>query len=255
MRRIIVLAAMLSFFAAAESQVFRDATRLAPSILKQDLAFLKDQLMNVHADPYSELTKEKYEQLFNRIDASIKDSLTTIEFFKLIKPTVAYLSDEHAEISLPKRLAGYDSQSVFLPFTLRKVKRDYQVDSVLIANSGLVKGMVVTQINQVPVEELVNRCATYTTGFPDQRKDNALVQFGYLYSLATPSQQKFTVTTAGKQSVTVNGIPFYTWLNYLYNLRGKPGDCSRMISYQKFGETGYINACSFGTRSDSAVEA
>lgn len=240
---------------SVSAQVFSPAKKYSAAALKQDLAFLKEQLFTVHANPFTELTKEKYEQLFRRMETSLNDSMTVVEFFKLVKPSIANLSDEHSDISLPGVFANYDGLPVFLPFTLRKVNKDYQVDSVLSQNTGLVKGMIITKINNKPIEGLVKQSATYASGFPDQRQRKALEQFGYLYTLGTPFQTSFTLTIPGKRTITIKGVPFSAWQEYFNFLNGRPDACPQLISYQRFGETGYINACSFSVNSDSAYEA
>ena len=255
MRKLIVVPVIFFAFVAAQAQAVPTEKKYSPELLKQDLSFLKEQLFTVHADPFTELSKEKYEQVFSRMEQSIGDSMTVVEFFKLVKPAVANLSDEHAEISLPKEFANFDGLAVFLPFTLRKAGAVYEVDTVLVPGTGLTKGIPVSKVNGMAVEHLLKLCASYTTGYPDQRQNNALRQFGYLYTLATPFREKAVVSTPAGSEITMKNTNFQVWQQYLSVLNGRPGGCTQILSYQKFGETGYINACSFLARSDSAFEA
>ena len=83
----------LSLFIFIASNVFSQAVsekKYSKKQLEEDLSYLKQQIFNVHINPYNELSKEQYEALFTKIDGRLKDSLTTIDFLKLVKPAVAY---------------------------------------------------------------------------------------------------------------------------------------------------------------------
>jgi hypothetical protein len=236
------------------TSVCQTAEKFTPETLRRDLAYLRQQLFDVHADPFTEISKKEYEKLFQKIDQSIKGPMTTLEFYQLVRPTVTNLSDEHAQISLPGDLYTYNSRSVFLPFTLKTSGSVFVVDTVLVVNSGLKKNDVITRINGLPVKDLVDRAAQYTTGYPDQRQRNALKEFGYLYSISGSLAEEFRVES-GKRSITVSGIRYSIWENYLRSIFGGTVSCDQLLSYRKISETGYINACSFGARGKAAFDA
>lgn len=252
MRKLLVVSGMLLLPFASFAQDL--SLRFSSSQLKQDLSFLQDQLFSVHADPFTEISRDQYSILFQKAERSIKDSMTLLDFYKLVKPLISNLSDEHAQISLPKGLEDLEDQAVFLPFTLTRSGNAYVIDTVLTAGTGLKKGEVVTSVNDSRVEDLIAGCAAYSTGYPDQRAAGALTMFGYLYSLGHPFSSEYKVTI-NKQSRTIKGISYAGWLPYLKALHGASGDCGSLLSYKKIGETGYINACSFGARGDSAFKA
>lgn len=215
--------------------------------LREDLAYLKLQLFRVHAYPYSELSKEQYEQLFDKIDHQLKDSLTNIDFLKLIKPAVAYLSDEHASISLsPKMLPGvYQDEPVFFPLILSKKGNSYYLAKTL-SNQTELLGQAIIQIDGIDIKDVVAKCALYTTGYPEQRAEKALAQFGYLYSISIPgAHHQYTIETDSKKAVTVQGVILQTWFNEITQQSGWNLACNEAISYQKINDAGYINACSF----------
>jgi hypothetical protein len=72
--------------------------------LKDDLSFLERQIFEVHACPYTKLSKIRYERLFDHIEAQLTDSLPVTSYFNLIRPVIEYLADEHAQIELPNNL-------------------------------------------------------------------------------------------------------------------------------------------------------
>jgi len=227
--------------------------KYSPQQLKQDLDFLKQQLFNAHADPFTELSKTKYENLFDSIGSKITDSADITTFYKLIKPVFANLSDEHSAISIDTTQLNntYKNGAVFLPFTLVKQGNGFLIDHILSANSGLIKGEVITQVNNIPIAQLIQRCSLYTTGFPDQRMNNALEQFGYLYGWSTVGNaDHFNIKTFSGKVIKVDGINLNTWLNYLAAKNGNQQPCTQRIAYTRFNDAGYINSCTFTTHGD-----
>ncbi len=216
--------------------------------LKDDLAYLQQQLYTVHVYPYTELNKAQYDQLFSNINTKITDSLTATAFLKLVKPTIAYLCDEHAQASLPVKSLDkvYRDSAVFLPFALSKQGNIYKVAKVLSTQSELAPGEAIASINNVTVDSLLKRCALFTSGYPDQRLQKAMQQFGYLYSWSESIiQANYSVKTGSGRAINVVGVPIKVWQDELNKQTGWDNTCDEKISYQKINDVAYINACSF----------
>src|ERR1700743_1763480 len=133
--------------------------KYSPQQLQEDLHFLKKTLLDAHANPYTELTKGQYIQLFDSMETAIKDSADAITFYKLIRPAFAYLSDEHADISVNSLGKIYSHDPVFLPFTLIKQGDVYSIDRLLLPQAGLEKGETIIAINAIPIAGLVQDCS------------------------------------------------------------------------------------------------
>jgi C-terminal processing protease CtpA/Prc len=215
--------------------------------LKEDLSYLKEQIFSVHINPYTELNQQQYEQLFSSIDAKLKDSLSATDFLKLVKPVIAYLSDEHAGISLETKLLtqSYRSDAVFCPLTLTKDGSNYKVAKVLSGEADL-KDKIIIKIDGQSIEAALSKCALYSSGYPDQRVEKAMAQFGSLYTLSFPGiQHQFIVTTGDRRTTTIKGVTLQTWHDELAKQTGWDETCKEAVSYQKIGDAGYINSCSF----------
>jgi hypothetical protein len=222
--------------------------KFAPSELKTDLAYLKSQLYTVHVYPYTELNKNQYDRLFAGIEDSLTDSLTAAEFLKLIKPAIAYLCDEHAQAYLPEKLLPetYQKDAIFLPLILSRQGKVYHVKKVLSTASGLQPGEIITGIDGLAIDTLLKKCALFTSGYPDQRSEKALLQFGYLYSWTLPGiKHSFIITTNKSRTTNLQGVPLQVWKEELNKQTGWDSACDEKISYQKINGAGYINACSF----------
>jgi hypothetical protein len=142
MKKQILTLALLLLAVVAKAQKPDPNHKFAPAELKADVAFIKTQLFDAHADPFTELSRADYESVFEDIDHQIVDSMTATAFYKLVKPSIAPLSDEHAQISIKAELQtdAYFEGKAFLPFTLSKKGDSYLVNYLLIPTPGLQKG-------------------------------------------------------------------------------------------------------------------
>ena len=255
-----ITALIIAFFTATLcfAQSPNPQQKFSPSQLKADLSFIKQQLFNAHANPFTEIDKTAYEKIFDRIETQLTDSMTATSFFKMVRPTVSPLSDEHAHIRIAANLQtdAFKKGNTFLPFNLLRKGNEYIVDDVLEVNTGLKKGDVIVQVNGLPIADLVKLCASYTTGFPSQRADNALQQFGYLYTISQPNLlQSFDVKTANGTSIAVKGTVFNIWLNYLTIKAGMAGHTTQTITYQRYGNTAYLTTTAFDARNDKEMDS
>lgn len=240
-----ILALMLIFLTIpgfAQSIAKFSATQL-----KSDLAYLKQQLYTVHIDPYTEFNRGQYDQLFGQIETKLQDSLTATDFLKLIKPAIARLCDEHAQAFLPEKLLSdaYRQEAIYLPFTLTQKNDVYRVGKILSAQSDLKTGAVITEIDHIPVATLINQSALFTSGYPGQRLEKALEQFGYLYTWSQAEAKHNHTVKVGDKTVEVPGVTLKVWQEEQNRQTGWDSACDEKISYQKFGDVGYLNACSF----------
>ncbi len=244
----IITALLILVTIHAYGQSFQPEQKFSPQQLKEDINFLKQQFFNVHAYPFRELSKHQYEMLFDTINGKIKDSLNATEFLKLAKPAIAYLCDEHADISLQKKMLteSYQKEAIYLPLVLSRQGNSYKAAKILLVQSDLQPGETITHIDDLPIETVINKCSLYTSGYPDQRREKALKEFGYLYPLLMNSVKNgFVIRTSSGKNIKVPGITLQVWQDELNSQTGWETPCNEKISYQKFNNAGYINACSF----------
>ena len=232
-------------------------TKLSPAQQKEDVEFLKKQLFDAHADPFTEFKQKEYTWVFDALERQAKDSVDITTFYKRIRPTISWLSDEHAgfDIDTARLNNTYRNEPVFLPFTLKQQGRTFVIDHLLISNTGLKPGDAIVRVNKVPINNLVYRCVEYTTGFRSQRLQNAISQFGYLYTWSEDNAHKQFFIQTTKQDVKISGVTLKTWYAYRVSQAGSTPACPQMISYARFGNAGYINSCSFMTHSDKQVDS
>lgn len=246
MRTIGSMALLLLLFCGSVTAQERNYSLKA---LTADLDYLQQQLYNVHADPYSELDKQKWDGLFERMRTQLKDSMTAAAFYTIVKPAISFLSDEHAELTAP---AYFTNRSLFLPFSLKATPAGFTTDTVW-GNSVLKKGDRIAAVNNVPVAELLQQLNTYTTGFPDERKEKTLVQFGYLYGLSHPFENTWNITLADGKKLSIQPIASREWMDYLKNVYGT-GQNKQLLSYKTSGKTGYLTVPDFSVKRDGGLD-
>ncbi|WP_276482744.1 S41 family peptidase [Paraflavitalea pollutisoli] len=220
----------------------------SPVHLREDLAYLQQQLRDVHANPYSEYSASEYDQLFATINRQLNKSITTAEFLRLVKPVIAHLGDEHAHIGfkqdqLPRQL---QSASLYLPFTLGKVGDDYVIDQAF-GNTGLQQGDIVRSIDNVSPGAWIRQAAELVSGTPAQRPVKAARQFGYYFGWIDQSTRTDHTVSTQRINLRVKSIDLTTWNGYTAN-QAASTHCPQRISYRQVGQTGVIDACSFDVK-------
>ncbi|WDF54982.1 S41 family peptidase [Mucilaginibacter sp. KACC 22063] len=255
MKRLILT--FLSLIILQTTVFSQPANKFSTDQLKSDLHFLENQIYSVHAYPYTELNQQQYKQLFTNIESKLTDSLNAVEYFKLIRPCFAYLSDEHAGLSVPEKILPeiYKTGTIYLPFTLLKEGNKYTVSKILVPQNGLAADINITSINGVPVDKAVEQASLMASGYKDQRMQKALDQFGLLYSRITPGAvTSYVLKTNDGKSLTITGVAFSVWQTEINRQTGWNSKCDELISYRKYGNTGYITSCSF-TASDRQLDS
>ena len=83
------------------SSIAQDSLYL-PSVLREDFQFIRHQLFQVHANPFSHFTKDRYEKYLDSLEAGLTMPLTSTAFQQKAAAALQPLGDEHAALSLPK---------------------------------------------------------------------------------------------------------------------------------------------------------
>lgn len=171
--------------------------------------------------------------------------MTETDFLRLVKPTFSYLSDEHADISFFDKGFEQVKDNVILPFTLVKKGREFIVDEIVTEKPELKKGDAIKSVDGILIEKVLGELAKFTTGFPDQRQQKAMREFGYLYFFAYPTKTQFAVKTKTGNLIDLQGVPTKNWTEFFKKSHESKDKCAVKISYQKIGNFGYIRSCSF----------
>lgn len=231
--------------------------KFAQQQLKEDLAFVKQQLFNAHANAFNQLSKPQYEQVFDAIGNRLKDSMTATDFYKTIKEATAWLNDEHSAITIDPALQteAYRTGDIFLPVTLTRKGNNFYIGELLTTNTGLQKGQRIIKVNGVPTERVIPQCSIQASGFPEQRNQKALDQFGYLYAISeAKTYHNFELETDKHQKIKVPGTTLKTWQDHV-NKKVQMSNGSDPITYTRYGNNGYILVPAFNARTDKDMDS
>ncbi|RAJ90037.1 peptidase S41-like protein [Larkinella arboricola] len=74
--------------------------RLSAIAMREDFQFIREQVFNVHANPFSQLTKQKYNAYFDSLETGLNQPLAVADFQRKVSLALIPLGDEHAAISI-----------------------------------------------------------------------------------------------------------------------------------------------------------
>ena len=91
----------LSFSTTIFSQAKQDVKqKISPDLLRNDFLFLRDTLQKIHPGIYRYISKATFNQITDSCYDSIRDSMTTTDFFTLTSFVIASIGDGHTNCKL-----------------------------------------------------------------------------------------------------------------------------------------------------------
>ncbi len=148
---------------ALESQVeaFDPEKKFTPEQLKSDFELLRDALEEGHGGLYYYTPKEELDQQFDRILRSLDQSLTELDFFRLLAPLITNIKDGHTGILLSPAYRAYlENEPVLLPFNLRFIGQKTFIFRNYSQDEDFVVGGEVISINEHPISEILEQMMT-----------------------------------------------------------------------------------------------
>lgn len=73
---------------------------ISPRAMREDFVFIRKQLFDVHANPFSQITKKVYEAYLDSLEADLNQPLSVANFQKKAWLALKPLGDEHAAITI-----------------------------------------------------------------------------------------------------------------------------------------------------------
>ncbi|MFC1475377.1 S41 family peptidase [Candidatus Zixiibacteriota bacterium] len=145
---------MLLCFCGRESRSPTD--RFSAQQLQEDFGRLQTQITSRHAGYFT--NRGALARAFDRQAALLKDSMTLIEFYRLIAPVLAQTKCGHTRLSLPesaeRRLA---EKGNFLPLEIRVLDDSLFILKSYVETPFIAPGSAVLSINGEPADEIINR--------------------------------------------------------------------------------------------------
>lgn len=192
--KVITLAAitLLSFFFLRKVQAQR---KFSKHQLETDLAILKSNLEENHGGLYTYSSKEEVDDWFNLAKANLPDSLSSVEFYKLIAPLNSVIKNGHTSIPYP----SFNDNFAFLPIQLYKYQNSFFIKKSFSKQTKNLEGVQILAIDGLEVEEIYN---TLIQNFPRDGKnltfpsENLSSVFGLEYTLIYGQKSEYQITTS-----------------------------------------------------------
>lgn len=207
----------------------------------EDINHIYTLIKNVHINPYSEISKQEFDNQIISIKKSIPDSVTQKQFYGYVKPIFQLLNDEHAGIvdyCLPDSI-----KNAFrvIPCTF------YEKDGAVfvkdnLGNGGLLVHAKLLAINHKDIEDILNECSKEVFGVKEDRRAQLINALWYYLPkyCACNNGNTYVLSFENSKDVIVNGISMHEFNSKRYsNKKSTP------IKLSFVGNVAYLEVNSF----------
>jgi hypothetical protein len=158
---IILLFSISAKVLESQYEAFDPEKKFTPEQLKSDFELLRDALEEGHGGLYHYTPKEELNQQFDRILKRLDQSLTEVDFFRLLAPLIANINDGHTGILLSPSYRTYlENEPVLIPFNLRFIDQKTYIFRNYSQDEDFIVGGEVISINDRPISEILEQMMT-----------------------------------------------------------------------------------------------
>ncbi|AKI96895.1 S41 family peptidase [Kosmotoga pacifica] len=157
-----------------------------PEQLREDLDFLVSRVIENYYDPWYKVNEDEFWDLVAKKRAQLDHELTWLEFYKIATPLISILHDQHSFLSPPRGV-----EIKVFPFRMRRVNgHAVVVDSIC----ELPLGSVVTKVNDIPIESIIEALEIYGILETTESRLNWLTNFFFQALPEWWGIEKFEIT-------------------------------------------------------------
>jgi len=221
-------------------------TKFTKQELKVDLDSLVSYIEQVHINPYTCISKEKFYRNIELCKKNLSDSTSIIKYYTLISPIVSSLNDGHTSVAYPSTELGKLNPFLF-PFNPKisndgkLLSTDYQTELPLNAEIVSINGISSKQI----VDKLIGSISGESKSFRLSCLEISFVErFGAFYGFQS---SYIIIYKSGKDkfTTTISGIKLTDLIAYIKKKRisAKNNNSSKPYDYKTLnnGKTGIID--------------
>ena len=137
---------------------------VSPTLLREDLQIVKENLEQVHPGLYRYNSKEEFEAFYQKLQSEINTSVSSIEFYRKLLPLLSLIANNHTKIQCPKSYDSAISQELpRIPFRLYPKGNKLYTHEDLSREQEIGAGKEIISIDGVNSEELLKRMITKTS--------------------------------------------------------------------------------------------
>ena len=150
--------------------IFGQSNNLSREQMVQDIDILFSTIEEVHLDMYTNYPKQQLEIDIERVKNELEPSGDIFYFYKQIAPLVTRLRDGHTGLFPPfDDLSDYDNVHLF-PFSVKITYPDKEIriqNDCMQAQNKIQAGAIITSINDIPANNIVQKMMDYIPGEAD----------------------------------------------------------------------------------------
>lgn len=227
MKNIIILIYVLItiLFTRIYSQTTNSLKKYNQSELNQDLDSLRSYIIQTHPNPFSVVSKIEFDRRIVVIKNNFHKDLTLQEYYKLIAPLVASISDGHTTIKYAGNKFMTDGSNLF-PYI---AKLSYDSPNILINGyiydtlAVIPDGSEIISINDISSKQIIEKFVENTSGESKayRLKTASNVFLGSLLFTYFDFNDKFKVKYKFNNKISTTTIPAITFAELRKVLQAK----------------------------------
>jgi Peptidase family S41 len=213
--------------------------------LNEDLDFIREKILNVHINPFTEVSESEFESSISAIRGRILNGMSQKDFYLLVRPVFVRLNDEHARISDYCMSDSIESARRILPLKFRY----FQGKALLsenISKEPLNIGDELVSINGITLNKIIDECSNMAIADSDQRKAVVVEQLGrYLGMYCFFMQDSYQLRFSSGQELNIKCISVkeFDELDSVAHPAVKIAE--NVVSYRSYSNSGYLKINSF----------
>ena len=126
--------------------------------LKEDFVILRNALEEGHAGLYRYTLKEEFDKMFDKIDQSLTESLSEIDFFLKLDPLITNIHCGHTRMGLSSPTNSFINMSpITIPFSFEFINNKTYILYNYSEIKDLIMGGEVVSINGNPIDSIVQK--------------------------------------------------------------------------------------------------
>ncbi|WP_278379957.1 S41 family peptidase [Chryseobacterium arthrosphaerae] len=222
--------------------------------LEQDLDFIREKIVNVHINPFTEISKSEFEKKYSEIRKSLQDGMTQKDFYYLAKPLIVTLNDEHSGMSDYCVTDSIRNSIKVLPLKFR-YEEGRMILTENFSDTSLNIGDELISLNGMPINEVLETCARVIPGAKEERIPIAVDKFWiminkYCYFITDDYKLKFK----GRQETLVKSISLEQLKANASKSQPQRKEEWKPVDYKKIRNVAYLTVNTFDDKRTFSVE-
>jgi hypothetical protein len=201
---------LLFLFAIILAQYTYGQRRYSHEKIIEDFEYLYKNLEGSHYNLYSNTNKKIYDKEFKRILESIKDSLTSLQAYRLFQPFVALDRHGHCQILFPFENYGeyYENEGTVFPLNLCFRDKKVFVLNNFSSDTTILTGNEIISVNKKPINKILNEMYAFYSRESEYFKNTIIemITFPRLYWFIYDRIDEFNIELKDRQGNVTNSV-------------------------------------------------